>query len=143
MMELFVTCEIGGRLVALPAKDVVSVIELDDIYPVPLVKNHVLGMAAVRSLPLTVVDCRLSLGLPVMEESSERSPIVKLGEHQYALIVDRVDDAIEGEFAPDAQSLPLGNNWAKVCSGTVETAHGPALVIDVESLILGETANAA
>lgn len=57
MSELLVVAIIANERVAFRAADIQSVIELDAITPVPYVPDFVAGIAALRSRPLTVIDC--------------------------------------------------------------------------------------
>ena len=72
MNELLLMCLIAGRRAAIPAAEVQSVIEIDDITPIPGVPAYIRGLTALRSQALTVIDCRVALGF---ESSTE--PIVR------------------------------------------------------------------
>ena len=72
MSALYVVFEVDGRLAAFDAADVQSVIEIEDIYPVPQSPAWVAGLTAMRSQSLTVIDCRLALELPAAETPGER-----------------------------------------------------------------------
>ena len=144
MSELVLLAQIAGRRVALRAKEVHSVVELDTVTPVPRTPDFIAGLAALRSRALTVVDCRRSLELPTDEAARDREAVVV--EHQtqlYALLVDGVDDvvAVEGEAA----QVPgdYGTGWERIARSMVETPRGPALMIDVGALVSGPVARAA
>lgn len=150
MTQLLVMLHIAGRRVAIPAVEVQSVIELDDIYPVPRAPDHIIGLIAQRSRSLTVVDSRIALEGAFRgalegasgQEPSERAPVIKLDGHHYALLVDAVDDVVEARS--DITPVPggFGEMWTHCARGMVETDHGPTLLIDIRSVIEGRRKNA-
>ncbi len=142
MSSLYVMIEIDGRLAAIDAADVQSVIEVGNIYPVPRAPGHIAGLTAMRSQSLTVVDCRKALGL-TSETAPERAPVVRVAGHSYALIVDAVDDVLEARSEPIPLPGDIGIEWQRVGRGMIETDRGPALLLDVEALIAGPRAVAA
>lgn len=143
MRELVVMVLIAGRRVAIPAVSVKSVIELEDIYPVPRAPGHVRGLTAMRSQSLTVIDCCLALGQESAQTPGERSPVVEVAGHLYALLVDNVEDVTETLSEVTEIAGGFGQEWQRVACGMVETEQGPALLIDIERLIQGPAAKAA
>ncbi|WP_209346866.1 chemotaxis protein CheW [Pontixanthobacter sp. CEM42] len=143
MRELIVILDIAGRRVAIPAVEVQSVIELDDIYPVPRAPGYVAGLTAMRSQSLTVIDCRKALGQDGTTERGERSPVIEVDGHLYALLVDGVDDVVETQSDITPVAGGFGKEWEHVAQGMVETDRGPTLLIDIHKLIGGRTAIAA
>lgn len=142
MNALYVIVEIDGRLAAIDAAEVQSVIEIEQIYPVPRAAAHVAGLTAMRSQSLTVIDCRKALGLHG-DTPGERAPVVRIAGHSYALLVDAVDDVLEARS--DALPVPggFGAGWQRIGRGMIETDRGPALLVDVEALVAGPEARAA
>jgi len=139
MGELILAATIAGERVALRAEDIESVIELDAIVPAPHVPEHILGLAALRSRPMTVIDCARSLEL-----QPGRSPrpqanavVVEQDRHLYALVVDAIEDVVEttAEAVPAPGKLAPG--WARVCLGMVESPAGVLMLADVHALIAG------
>ena len=53
MSELLLMCIIGGHRAAIPAIRVQSVIEIEEITPIPGVPSFILGLTALRSQALT------------------------------------------------------------------------------------------
>ena len=143
MRELIVMLDIAGRRVAIPAAEVQSVIELEDIYPVPRAPDYVTGLTAMRSQSLTVIDCRKALGQETKAEHGERSPVIDVDGHLYALLVDGVDDVVETQSDITPVAGGFGKEWEHVARGMVETDRGPTLVIDIHKLIGGPSAIAA
>lgn len=143
MSLLYVVIRIDDRLAAIPAGHVESVIELEDIYPVPRAPAHVAGLAAMRSQSLTVIDCRAALGLPQSETCGERAPVVSVDGHLYALRVDLVDDVLESRSEMQPVPGDYGPGWQRVGRGMIESESGPLLILDVEALVAGLQKQAA
>lgn len=145
MNELLLIVSIAGQRAAFRASDVQSVIELDTVSPVPRAPEHVVGISALRSRVITVIDCRSSLGLGQADKSPAggQAVVVEFGGHSYALQVDEARDVTEalGEAAPSRTSP--GEGWARVSTGVVETAAGPFLLLDTAALIAGPAIAAA
>jgi len=146
MNELLVSITIAGRRCALRAQDIQSVVELCVITPIPCAKPHVRGMSALRSQALTVIDCREAIGHDHSKyETDTRAPVIQVSGHSYALIVDRVDDITDSTAEATTVTCGFGEEWGNVAQTMVETASGPALMLDLEALIEGPInhANAA
>jgi len=144
MDNLYLLIEVAGQRAALPGNVVESVVEIDDVTPVPCVPPHVLGLFALRSRVLTVIDSISSLGLGRHEQTGDmQAVIVTIDGHLYGLLVDQVEDvvAIEGEPGPPRALLAPG--WARMTDGVLEHDGQPLLLINVEALIEGPLALAA
>lgn len=145
MSDLVLVLTIAGRRAALATADVHSVVELDAVTPVPRAPSYVLGLSALRSSNLTVVDAAAALGIaePRRPEAGTRAAIVDHGGHRYALVVDAVADVAERLSEPVAVPGEAGPGWQHASRGLVETARGPALLIALDALLAGPAARAA
>ena len=128
---------IAGEHAAIASDIIRSVVELDDITPVPRSPEHIAGLAALRSRAMTVVDCRRSLELPPADELGSLAVVVEVEEFLYALVVDAVEEVVPFETEPSEIRADLLPGWARAAIGMVETSVGPALVLDPMSLIEG------
>src|SRR3954466_3010183 len=118
MNNLYLIVRIGDRPAALPAAQVGSVVEIDEIAPVPRVPAHVAGLFALRSRVLTVIDTRASLEFgPIRRDDGMTAVIVDCDGHSYALLVDEVEDVIEAG-TPDSCPALLSASWRRVSKGT-------------------------
>jgi purine-binding chemotaxis protein CheW len=118
MTELLLIAVIAGERVAIPAAHVESVVEIEGITPVPRSPPHVLGLAALRSRVLTVIDCCTSLELGSSAEKPAREAVVvEVDGHPYALLVETVEDVFEysGKVRPIRTSIAPG--WRRVATG--------------------------
>jgi purine-binding chemotaxis protein CheW len=144
MNELLLIVTIAGSRVALPAAAVESVVELDTLIPVPRAPAHVAGLSALRSRVLTVIDTlrSLELGESDCTDGIREAAVVELDGHHYALIVDVVEDVVEALSDPSPVRAAMGPGWERVSKGMVETEDGPLLLVDIEALIAGTSAEA-
>ena len=145
MSKLLLIVTIACERVALPAGAVESVVELVTVFQVPRAAPHVAGLSALRSRVLTVIDCMRSLELGVTDCSDgiREAAVVELDGHNYALIVDSVEDVVEALSDPQPVRAAMGPGWERVSEGMVETEDGPMLLIDVAALVGGVEAKAA
>lgn len=140
--HLLVMAQIAGRRCALSALDVKSVIEIGAVTPIPRTPDHIAGITALRSQALTVIDCRLALGLAGHDwPTDHRAAVVAEGGHAYALIVDAIEDITTAIGEPGEVPGGFGPEWSRVATGMIETMIGPALLINLAALLAGpETA---
>jgi purine-binding chemotaxis protein CheW len=130
--------QIAGRRCALHAHDVSSVIEIGAVTPVPRTPAFIAGITAMRSQALTVIDCRIALGLGAGDwPSDHRAAVVAVGGHSYALVVDAIEDIATGELSGESVPGGFGPEWSRVATGMIETGIGPALLLDLPALIAG------
>lgn len=138
MNDLLVAITVQERRCALRAQDVKSVIELGDITPVPGAPDFVIGLTAMRSQALTVLDCRCALGLDKSGiKTDARAPVVSVNGHGYVLLVDQLEDVARCQTDAEPVLGGFGDGWNQASHGMVETDHGPLLLLDVERLIDG------
>ena len=144
MNELLLIVTIAGSRVALPAAAVESVVELDTLIPVPRAPAHVAGLSALRSRVLTVIDTvrSLDLGESACSNGIREAAVVELDGHHYALIVDVVEDVVEALSEPSPVRAAMGTGWERASKGMVETEEGPLLLVDIDALIAGPSAEA-
>jgi purine-binding chemotaxis protein CheW len=138
MSDLYLLVQIGGRRAAIPGALVQSVVEIDQIVPVPLAPAHVAGLAALRSRALTVIDTRAAIGIdPAQFETEGRAAVVEVDGHGYALLVDEVADVAQAEASAAKFDATMGQEWDRISLGRIETAVGPAVLVDVAELVIG------
>jgi len=144
MSELVVMARIGGRNTAVPAGEVRSVVDLDEIVPVPRAPAAVVGLAALRSRALTVIDTNRLVGAePNPDPDSRRAIVIDSGGHGYAFLVEDIADVLSFESDPKPVPGKNGPGWQRAARGVVETASGPALLLDPQALLAMTTGEAA
>jgi purine-binding chemotaxis protein CheW len=142
MTMVVLVATIGGERVAIDAADIEAVVDLWQVVPVPLAADHVIGLAAVRSRVLTVIDAAAAIGLRA-KATGNRAIVIEAEGHRYALRVDSIADVVPPIGAVMAFESSGGENWKAVAIGTVDTAYGFAVLIDPTLLIAGPIARAA
>jgi chemotaxis signal transduction protein len=145
MSAMLLLVMLAGRRAALPAERVNSVIEPSNVVPVPRAPAHVAGLGALRSRPLTIIDCRAALGFPPDETGAggTRAVVVEHDGHLYGLKVDAADDIVEALGEPDTTAGDPGPGWNRAAAGMVESTAGPLLLLDIACLVAGPPALAA
>lgn len=134
MTELFLVARVAGRGVAVPTEQVVSVVDIGEVVAVPRAPAAVRGLAALRSRVVTVVDTAHALGDANVEGSS-RAVITRVDGHEYALLMDALEDVAPFDRKPLSPGLALGGGWAAVGTDLVERDGEPLLVLDVAALV--------
>lgn len=137
---------LAGRSAAIDAAAVHSVVALGALTPVPRAPAHILGLAALRSRTLTVIDSRAALGLaaaPGPLPAGQQAVITDIDGHAYALLVDDVAGVSDLAGEPEPIIGRAGPGWERVARGAGDTAFGPALLIDLPALVAGLPAMAA
>ena len=138
MEELFLIVSIAGQRIALPADHVESVVEIDNITPVPLVSPHVAGLFALRSRVLTIIDSGSALGLePTARSGAMQAVIVLCDGHQYGLLVEHVEDVLETTAPVRPVRAVLADGWARAARGVMVHGGEALLLVDPAMLIAG------
>ena len=141
MNEMLLVIMLGGRRAAVPAVKVNSVVELAEVTPVPLSAPHILGLAALRSRPLTVIDGGAALGLGACADwRQSRAVVVEHDGHRYGLLVEAADNIVAALDDPAPLGADPGPGWRRVALGRVETEVGAVLLVDISALIAGPDA---
>jgi len=145
MKSLFLIVTIDGEHVALPTENIESVVEIDEIEPVPLAPSHVAGLFALRSRVMTVIDSVASINPDrrFAWDGHAEAVIVTCDGHGYAILVENVDDVAESDGGVTATRAVLQTGWARVASGAIDIDGENMLVVDPQALVLGQMASLA
>ncbi|HEX2764678.1 MAG TPA: chemotaxis protein CheW [Allosphingosinicella sp.] len=143
MAELFLAVRLGGDRLALRAAEVDSVVEIDALTPVPGAAAHVVGLSALRSRVLTVIDCLRSVDPSRSVAKGAREAVMAVVDgHPYALLVDAVEDVLEASGEPQPAGALTGG-WRRAGRAVIEAEGDLLLLLDVEALIAGPAREAA
>jgi purine-binding chemotaxis protein CheW len=144
---LYLVGAIAGRRVAIDASRVDSVIDIATVQPVPCAAPAILGLAALRSRVLTVVDCATALGLgdeaPCRVTSAMPAIVVDLEGYLYGFVLDRVDDVLAADRPMAPAGAPLGGPWSAVSPGIVEFDGAALPLVDPAALLANMASRAA
>lgn len=144
MNDLYLVANIAGQRIALTSGNVDSVVHVRKTTAVPLAPPHVIGLAALRSRVITMIDSRLALGLSPAEACEILTTIVvNLDGHQYGLIVDSVEDVCAISGTPTPVRARLGHGWATAATGMLDHDGRSLLLIDPGLLVAGNNRIAA
>ena len=136
MSNMLIMAEIAGRHCAFRASEVDTIVEIENITPIPRAPKFLVGLTALRSRALTVFDCRLIIDKNSTDHKTDSRAVVILSEgHSYALLVDEVRDV--GEMLSEPTQIPggFGKVWSRIAEGIVETDNGPALLLAASQLV--------
>lgn len=144
MQDLYLLVRVAGQTAALSAAMVESVIEIDHVAPVPRAASHVMGLFALRSRVLTVIDtvAALEAGRSVLGESGH-AVTVSLDGHLYGLLVEAVDDVVSIPVQPTPPRAVLSPGWARMSTGVIEYEGEPLMLLNIAALIAGPASLAA
>ncbi len=142
-MDLYLIAQIAGRTVAIASAQVESVVDIADVVPVPRSDRQVRGLAALRSRVVTVIDTCVALGLDACPPEATRAVLTIVAGHNYAMLVDALDDVAPFEVKPLSSGIALERGWASVGRGVVERDGEPILAIALAALVPGGVALAA
>lgn len=136
MSTLFLIAHVAGRAVAIDSAQVESVVDIGTVVPVPRAARQVLGLAALRSRVVTVIDTRAALGLPPDAEA-KRAVITLVDGQHYAVLVDSLEDVAPFDLLPLSSGIVLDGGWRATGCGIVERDGEPILAIDLRALLPG------
>lgn len=139
MTDLFVIGWIGGQRVAFEATCVESVVDISMVVPVPLAADHVIGLAAIRSQVITVIDGSVASG-GGHGSPTGRAVVAAIEGHRYAIRVERIEDVVAAELHAASDAVPLAKQWRALAVGVIETGDSFAIVVDPARLIAAQPA---
>ncbi|MEG3124669.1 chemotaxis protein CheW [Sphingomonas sp. GB1N7] len=143
MSALFLIAHIAGRAVAIDSAQVESVVDIGTVIPVPKTSAQVLGLTALRSRVVTVIDTRAALGVAASDVPARRAVITVAEGHHYAVLVDSLEDVAPFDLLPLSPGIVLDGGWRGAGCGIVERDGEPVLAIDLRAVLPGLTTLAA
>ncbi len=111
----FIIIRLGESLFALPLADVLQVVAVEKVYPVPGSPVHFLGVINVRSSIETVFNIKSFLGLQAQKENQTKGLLIAVTGLQTVMMVDDVLDILKVRDSdihttPRAPKSPVGRH---------------------------------
>ncbi|GEM73517.1 chemotaxis protein CheW [Sphingomonas aquatilis NBRC 16722] len=135
MMELFLIAQIAGRGVAIATSQIDSVVDIAETVAVPRTARAIRGLVALRSRVVTVIDTGTALGLAPMPTHARRAVITRVDGHDYAVLVDSLDDVALFDRQSLSPGLALDRGWARVGVGLIERDDEALLIVDLAAIV--------
>jgi purine-binding chemotaxis protein CheW len=133
----FVLFEAAGARLALDASDVLQVLRMASVAPVPGAPPHVRGVLNLHGVLVPVVDVRARLGAPPSPpDPSAQLVLARTGGRLVALEVDRVVDVVE----VDRSRFEPPSRWgagAALASGALALPDGAVVVQSLDAWLAG------
>lgn len=145
MNSLYLFGRIAGTPVAIRASEVEAVVRMGALSPTPGVARHVVGLAALRSRVLTIIDVAMLVAPEDACATARPFGIVcDLSGHSYGMLVDEVTDICEVEGDPLPVRGRIGESWRKYVEGVVMHDGVTHLLVSlsafVDMTIMGQAA---
>jgi len=122
-LEAALVFDLGGELFALPASDVVKVVELGPLSRLPRLPKAVLGISHHRGRIITVVDLgTFMLNKPCQDLAHSRLILLERNGRQVGLLTGPVDEIVL--LAPGSGAAPLKESGLVA---RIHVHHGRAL----------------
>jgi purine-binding chemotaxis protein CheW len=144
MTELYLLARIDGSRVAIRSDLVESVVNINDIVPVPRCNSAVAGLFALRSRVLTLIDSQyLVTGNVRAAKKGDLAIIAEIAGHNFGLLVDAVEDvaAISTDQTEDRIKSP--EKWKYLTTQMVSHDGEIVMIIDPIKLVNAQPKMAA
>lgn len=136
-LEDYVTFFVANQMFGIPVLKVQDILTPDRIARIPLAPPQVKGSINLRGRIVTVIDVRVCLGLPKLEDDEECMGVtVEQHGELYTLLVDSVGDVVSlnsEKFESNPSTLdPL---WREFAQGVFRLDKRLMVVLDVNRIL--------
>jgi purine-binding chemotaxis protein CheW len=129
------TFELDNRLHAFRADDVVQVVQMVEISPLPGAPAVIEGIVNVRGTIVPVFDLRARLGLPARAiDAAQHLVILASGARSSAVRVDAADDFVsipDSDIAPSLADSGVHGAGSPHVAGIAATPDGTTVIYDL------------
>jgi purine-binding chemotaxis protein CheW len=143
MTALFLIAHLGGSRVAIESGAVESIVNVPEIVSVPMCDPSVVGIFALRSRVLTLIDTQLLItSVPQSANKGALAIVTEIAGHQYGLLVDKVDDVVaitDGQIETKITPPPA---WARYVRNIATTDGELVMILNTDALVSGTAAAA-
>lgn len=128
---LYLLASVGGTDIVLPAEAVEAVVRFESVVPVPCSPPCIIGLAAIRSRVLTLLDTAMIAGAGAVH--GRLMAVCSVDGHGYGLALDEVEDVIAiASFTSSPNRL--GSGWAAIVDGMADHRGRPVLLLRPERI---------
>ena len=136
MNDLYLVARIAGTDVAIPTREVESVVSVGEIVPVPAAPRRIAGLFALRSRVVTLIDGNWTIrGARTDIKPGATAIVSQIGGHIYGFVADRVDDVLT--IAPDRimDAGGVADGWGEVATGVATLDDRALLIVSLERFV--------
>lgn len=135
--QKYLTLCVGEQRFAIPISQVLQIVSMQEITPIPMFPHYAKGIINLRGAPTPVIDLRLRLCMPELEYNERTCIVVLLLDKQMiGIIVDAVDEVTVLPDSAISNAPALSNNAASAyVSGVAHCGDDTVLLIKIETLI--------
>ncbi len=138
MASLFLVGTIAGSGFAISSDVVESVVNISDFVPVPKSSGEVVGLAALRSRVLTLIDCEFLLtGKAMALETKMLAIVAEVGGIGYGFLVESISDVTGATKLDTDKGISSGSDWQPFVDGFVRQGEEILPILKIESFVGG------
>ena len=137
-LEDFVTFFIGDQMFGIPVLRVQDILTPNQIAPIPLAPQEVVGSINLRGRIVTVIDVRTRLSLPPNEKGNANNMGVTVEQDHdlYTLLVDKIGDVIGlSKNCYEKNPATLDPKWRDFSNGVYRLEKSLMVVLDIDNLL--------
>ncbi len=144
MSSLYLIAHINGARVAIDSDHIESLVNVQDVIPVPKSDPGIAGLFALRSRVLTLIDSQYMVtGIAGTAIKGALAVVAEIGGHHFGLLVEAVEDVVsinDHQIEPNIKPPAL---WAPLVTGTASVDGELVMILDPARLVNGSEALAA
>lgn len=134
--DKYLTFFIEGRLFGISISDVIEIVGIQPITPVPKFPHYAKGIINLRGQIIHLIDIRLRFNKPEVPYNERTCIIVvNIGDNSAGFIVDEVDEVIDISEENIAPPPTIHKDTSSYVVGIGKTANGIVLLLDAKRII--------
>jgi purine-binding chemotaxis protein CheW len=134
--KLYLIARIADTRVAFRTSAIDSVVVAGEIVPVLGAPPHIIGLFALRSRVLTLIDPKVVIGVaPGTVAPHQRVIVIDVGGHGYALMADAIEDVCFVESDEKPLRGRLDDGWERIADAMIEHDGATLVVVEPERLV--------
>lgn len=142
LLEKYLTFWCGGQVFGISIAQVVQIIQVQEITPLPDFPSYIKGVICLRDEVIPIIDTRLRLGKPEKAYDDHTCVIIiSVQDHSFGLVVDGVE-TVEDIPADEVKQPPANStNQSRYLMGIAQR-ESVILLLDVAFLLGSEEVSA-